>query len=56
LIGKALINEKASGEGVFKKALKTSLLLTGYSYWEEDYLEIPEDVHREIALYIDAFL
>lgn len=56
LIGKALINEGVSSEGVFKKALKTSLLLTGYSYWEEDYLEIPEDVHREIALYIDAFL
>lgn len=36
----------------FIKGLHSSLILTGYSYWEEDYLDIPEDVHRELVLYI----
>lgn len=38
------------------KAIGSSLVTTGYSYWEEDYLEIPEDVHREILLYVDSYL
>jgi hypothetical protein len=38
------------------RAINTSLFMTGYSYWEEDYLEIPEDVHREIVLYADGYL
>ncbi|SEF51320.1 SMI1 / KNR4 family (SUKH-1) [Caloramator fervidus] len=37
----------------FKKGLNTSLDLTGFSYWEEDYIEIPEDVHREMLLYLE---
>ena len=38
------------------QALNSSLVTTGYSYWEEDYLEIPEDVHREILLYADSMI
>lgn len=56
LVGKALYNTGKDGNKYFSMALKTSLGLTGYSYWEEDYLEIPEDVHREIALFVDKFL
>lgn len=35
------------------EGIKTSLILTGYSYWEEDYLEIPNDCHREMNLYLN---
>lgn len=56
LTGKALMSINKDPKDVFKKALKTSLVLTGYSYWEEDYLEIPEDLHREITLYVDKDL
>lgn len=56
LAGKALININKEPKDIFLKALKTSLVLTGYSYWEEDYLEIPEDLHREITLYVDKYL
>lgn len=38
------------------QAINSSLVTTGYSYWEEDYLGIPEDVHREILLYADSYL
>ena len=38
------------------QAIRSSLVTTGYSYWEEDYLEIPEDVHREVLLYVDSLL
>jgi hypothetical protein len=56
LTGKALMSINKDPKDVFIKALKTSLVLTGYSYWEEDYLEIPEDLHREITLYVDKDL
>jgi hypothetical protein len=56
LIGKSLFNIGRDSKGYFLKALKTSLVLTGYSYWEEDYLEIPEDLHREITLIVDKHL
>jgi hypothetical protein len=56
IVGKTLFNNGKDFKGYFLKALKTSLVLTGYSYWEEDYLEIPEDVHREIALIVDSYL
>lgn len=56
LLGKALHNMDKDGAGFFLQALKGSLILTGYSYWEEDFLEIPEDVHREIALLVDQRL
>ncbi|WP_161633588.1 SMI1/KNR4 family protein [Fervidicella metallireducens] len=53
LLGISLLNQGKDFRKYFKEAVKTSVILTGYSYWEEDYLEIPEDVHREIALYVD---
>jgi hypothetical protein len=56
LLGKALINMDKEGMDFFIQGLRGSLILTGYSYWEEDYLEIPEDVHREMALLADAGL
>lgn len=56
LLGKALYSMDKDGGGFFMEALRGSLVLTGYSYWEEDYLEIPEDVHREIALMVDERL
>jgi hypothetical protein len=56
LLGKAMLNMGKDGNEFFKQALNGSLVLTGYSYWEEDYLEIPEDVHREIVLYADSSL
>ncbi|SKA85328.1 SMI1-KNR4 cell-wall [Caloramator quimbayensis] len=56
LLGKMFYNTGKDGNMYFKQALKTSLGITGYSYWEEDYLEIPLDVHREIALYVDNAL
>lgn len=56
IVARAMLSIGRSGKDYFQKALKTSLILTGYSYWQEDYLEIPEDVHREIALFIDRFL
>lgn len=56
LTGRALLDAGKDPKEYFLKALRTSLVLTGYSYWEEDYLEIPEDVHREIALYVDGDL
>lgn len=56
IMARAMLSIGRSGKEYFRRALKTSLVLTGYSYWQEDYLEIPEDVHREIALFIDKFL
>lgn len=56
IAGKALIGLNKEPKDVFTRALKTSLVFTGYSYWEEDYLEIPEDLHRELALYADKYL
>lgn len=56
LAGKGLMGINKDPGDIFKRALKTSLVLTGYSYWEEDYLEIPEDLHREITLYADKYL
>lgn len=56
LTGRALMNMDKSPNDIFLRALKTSLVLTGYSYWEEDYLEIPEDLHRELVLYVDKYL
>lgn len=56
IAGKSLINSSKSTNEKFIKALNTSLVLTGYSYWEEDYIELPEDVHREIALYMEGKL
>lgn len=56
IMGRTMVGIGRSGEDYFKRALKTSLVCTGYSYWQEDYLEIPEDVHREIVLYTDKFL
>lgn len=56
LAGKGLMSINKDPKDIFRKALKTSLVLTGYSYWEEDYLEIPEDLHREITLYVDKHL
>lgn len=41
------------GKGEILKGLKSSLVLSGYSYWEEDYLDIPKDVHRNMAYYLD---
>ncbi|KRQ87981.1 hypothetical protein ABG79_00146 [Caloramator mitchellensis] len=48
-------NEILSGsyEKMYLQGLKTSLDLTGFSYWEEDFIEIPEDVHREMLFFID---
>ncbi|KMT20846.1 SMI1/KNR4 family protein [Clostridium cylindrosporum] len=43
------INE---GKTEILKGIKTSLILTGYSYWEEDYMDIPQDVHRNLAFYL----
>lgn len=56
LLGKALGKMGKDGKDLFLKALRGSLILTGYSYWEEDFLEIPEDVHREMALLVDESL
>lgn len=56
IAGKGLIEEDKNPDEAFLKGLMSSLFLTGYSYWEEDYLEIPEDVHREMALYADSKL
>jgi hypothetical protein len=58
LLGKAMfdIDNKKDGIDLYLKALRGSLILTGYSYWEEDFLEIPEDVHREMALLVDESL
>lgn len=56
IAGKGLIDDDKNPNNAFLKGLTTSLFLTGYSYWEEDYLEIPEDVHREMALYVDSEL
>jgi hypothetical protein len=56
IAGKALLDSEKDSGDYFINALKTSLVLTGYSYWEEDYLEIPEDLHRELALYADKHL
>nr|WP_279233012.1 SMI1/KNR4 family protein [Fonticella tunisiensis] len=56
LAGKTLLNIGRGGREYLKKALKTSLVCTGYSYWQEDYLEIPEGVHREVALLLDRYL
>lgn len=53
---KAEMRTGSSGMDHFKKGLKTSLVFTGYSYWEEDFIEIPEDIHREIALFCDEAL
>lgn len=44
------------GYRYLKSALKSSLVLTGYSYWQEDYIDIPDDVHREVALFVDDML
>jgi hypothetical protein len=56
LMAKGLMGIGKNPKEYLLDALKTSLSLTGYSYWEEDYLEIPEDVHREISLFADSFL
>ena len=56
IMARAMLSIGRSGKEYFQKALKTSLVLTGYSYWQEDYLDIPEDVHREMSLFIDKFL
>lgn len=56
LSARAMLNLGEDGRTAFIKALNTSLFMTGYSYWEEDYLEIPEDVHREVMLYADEYL
>lgn len=56
LLGKALFDLERDGDALLLQALRGSVILTGYSYWEEDFLEIPEDVHREIALLVDDSL
>lgn len=56
IAGKFLNGINKDGSVYFKNALRTSLVTTGYSYWEEDFLEIPEDVHREVELYVDEYL
>jgi hypothetical protein len=56
LKGKSLSNIGNDGSRYYIRALKTSLVLTGYSYWEEDFLDIPEDVHREMALLVDRLM
>lgn len=37
----------------FKKGLKSSLIFTGFSYWEEDFIDIPEDVHRSMLSWLN---
>lgn len=56
MLGKAFLSMRKNGDEFFMQALRGSVILTGYSYWEEDYIEIPEDVHREIALLADESL
>jgi hypothetical protein len=56
LSARALMNLGEDSRKMLLKAINTSLFMTGYSYWEEDYLEIPEDVHREITLYAEGYL
>ncbi|MCX7951474.1 MAG: SMI1/KNR4 family protein [Clostridiales bacterium] len=51
-----LMEGDVDGYRYLKSALKSSLVLTGYSYWQEDYIDIPDDVHREVALFVDDML
>jgi tetratricopeptide (TPR) repeat protein len=53
ILGKHYLLSGKNYKSYFKNALKTSLDLTGFSYWEEDFIEIPEDVHREILIYLE---
>ncbi|MCX7694493.1 MAG: SMI1/KNR4 family protein [Caloramator sp.] len=54
ILGRHLIfSGKMDGYAYLKKSLKKSLCLTGYSYWQEDFIDIPEDAHREVALFIE---
>lgn len=56
ITAKALMKLNQDSKFYLLKAMKTSMVMTGYSYWEEDFIEIPEDVHREIALFADQYL
>ncbi|MEF9934034.1 MAG: SMI1/KNR4 family protein [Clostridium sp.] len=38
----------------FLKGIRSSLIFTGYSYWEEDYVGIPLEVHRNMSYYLDG--
>lgn len=53
IAGEMLADDEQESIHFLTKSLKTSLVLTGFSYWQEDFLEIPEDVHREVALILD---
>ena len=53
IAGRMLADDEQESIHFLTKSLKTSLILTGFSYWQEDFLEIPEDVHREVALILD---
>jgi hypothetical protein len=55
-MGKIYISLGKDNREFYSDALRTSLVSTGYSYWQEDHLEIPEDIHREIALFMDSEL
>lgn len=56
IAGRSLSGRSKKAVELFKKGLRTSLVTTGFSYWEEDYLNIPEDVHRELALFSQMHL
>ncbi|GFR35415.1 SMI1/KNR4 family protein [Thermobrachium celere] len=54
ILGKhLLLLGKIDGYTYLKRAIKRSLSLTGYSYWQEDFIDIPEDAHRDVALYLE---
>lgn len=56
IYGKSRLGFNLNSKIELVQAISSSLVTTGYSYWEEDYLEIPEDVHREILLYADSYI
>lgn len=55
ILGKYYI-EKGMREGKeeITNGIKTSLVLTGFSYWEEDFIDIPSDVHRNMIYYLKS--
>ncbi|MEF9951309.1 MAG: SMI1/KNR4 family protein [Clostridium sp.] len=55
ILGKYYFDKGISSSRVeFLEGISSSLVLTGYSYWEEDFVDIPLEVHRNMSYYIDG--
>lgn len=46
------IKDKTKMKSELLEGIQTSLSLTGYSYWEEDYIDIPKNAHENIATFL----